>query len=176
MRKREFQGEPIVWQVGRCYLGTVMVARTSKGICAVLPGDSTEELLTELADRFPGATFEHCDSHREDWFQGVMDYLVDSRKQPSVRLDLRGTDFQCRVWHTLREIPSGSCASYSEVARRVGLPSGSRAVAGACAANPVAVLVPCHRVLRSDGSLSGYRWGLQRKKALLDHEQSLSER
>ncbi|MBZ2167726.1 methylated-DNA--[protein]-cysteine S-methyltransferase [Marinobacter sp. F4216] len=175
-KKHDLKGEPIVWQVGNCYLGNVLVARTSKGVCAVLPGDSPEELVAELARRFPGAELEHCGSYREDWFQGVMDCLVDSRKASSVRLDLRGTDFQRKVWKTLREIPTGSCASYSEVARQLGMPTGSRAVASACAANPVAVLVPCHRVLRRDGSLSGYRWGLQRKRALLEHEQSLSER
>ncbi|AOY87347.1 hypothetical protein BKP64_03640 [Marinobacter salinus] len=175
-RKNSVQGEAITWQVGSCYLGTVLVARTSQGVCAVLPGDSEEELVTELDRRFPGATLTHADGSRDDWFASVMDYLVDSRKTLPVSLDIRGTDFQRRVWQTLRQIPAGSSASYGEVARMVGVPSGSRAVASACAANPLAVLVPCHRVLRGDGSLSGYRWGVRRKQALLTHEQSLSER
>ncbi|MCM0611681.1 methylated-DNA--[protein]-cysteine S-methyltransferase [Marinobacter sediminum] len=174
--KRSDQGEAITYQVGTCYLGAVLVARTSEGVCAVLPGDSEEEVVADLGQRFPRATLMHSDGSMDDWFAGVMDYLVDSRKTLSVSLDIRGTEFQRRVWETLRQIPPGSSASYGEVARMVGMPSGSRAVAGACAANPLAVLVPCHRVLRSDGSLSGYRWGVRRKRALLNHEESLSER
>ncbi|KAA1174919.1 methylated-DNA--[protein]-cysteine S-methyltransferase [Marinobacter salinexigens] len=169
-------GEIITWQVGNCYLGSVLVAHSDHGVCAVLPGDSTEGLLADLAGRFPGAQLQHSETSSEDWFSEVMDYLVDSRHTLGVDLDLRGTEFQRRVWQTLRTIPSGSRASYAEVARKVGVPSGSRAVAGACAANHLAVLVPCHRVVRSDGSLSGYRWGESRKRALLNHEQALSDR
>ncbi|PCM45480.1 methylated-DNA--[protein]-cysteine S-methyltransferase [Marinobacter sp. ANT_B65] len=169
-------GETIAWQTGHCYLGEVLVARTSMGVCAVLPGGSPEELVVELARRFPNAILEHANNSRADWFSDVMNYLIDSRKPLSVQLDLRGTDFQCRVWRALQEIPSGSSASYGEIARRMGIPSASRAIAGACAANPLAVVVPCHRILRSDGSLSGYRWGVRRKQAVLSHEQGLSER
>lgn len=170
------QDETITWQADTCYLGTVLVARTAEGICSVLLGDTTEDLVVDLAKRFPDTVLMHTSNSRDEWFLSVMDYLVDSRKPMPVSLDMRGTEFQCKVWQALREIPSGSSASYGEVARKVGIPSGSRAVAGACAANPLAVLVPCHRVLKSDGGLSGYRWGVRRKKALLDHEQSLSER
>lgn len=169
-------GETITWQVGTCYLGSVLVARSAHGVCAVLPGDSIEELLADLGRRFPGAQLQHSEASCEDWFSEVMDYLVDSRHTLAVDLDLRGTEFQRRVWKTLRTIPSGSRASYAEVARKLGVPSGSRAVAGACAANHLAVVVPCHRVVRSDGTLSGYRWGENRKRALLNHEQALSDR
>lgn len=174
--RKSLPGETITWQVGHCYLGDILVAHSPAGVCAVLPGDSSEELALELARRFPTATLKHANDSRAVWFAEVMSYLIDSRKPLSVKLDLRGTEFQCRVWRALREIPSGCSASYGEIARRVGAPTASRAVAGACAANPLAVVVPCHRVLRGDGSLSGYRWGVKRKQAVLSHEQRLSER
>ncbi|GGE59914.1 hypothetical protein GCM10011533_10640 [Streptosporangium jomthongense] len=170
------QGETITWQTGHCYLGEILVACTARGVCAVLPGESVEELVADLASRFPHATLRHANDSRADWFSNVMSYLIDSRKPLTVELDLRGTDFQRKVWRALQEIPSGSSASYGDIAQRMGMPSASRAVAGACAANPLAVVVPCHRVLRGDGSLSGYRWGLKRKQAVLSHEQGLSER
>ncbi|MDO6440637.1 MULTISPECIES: methylated-DNA--[protein]-cysteine S-methyltransferase [unclassified Marinobacter] len=170
------QDETITWQTGHCYLGEILVASTQSGVCAVLPGGSREELVMELARRFPNATLEHANNSRADWFAEVMRYLIDSRRPLAVQLDLRGTEFQCRVWRALQEIPSGSSSSYGEIAQRMGIPTASRAIAGACAANPLAVVVPCHRVLRGDGSLSGYRWGIKRKQALLSHEQGLSER
>lgn len=170
------RNEVITWQAGHCYLGEVLVAGTPKGVCAVLLGASLEEVLADLACRFPKAQLECANNSRLAWFSGVMGYLVDSRKPLSVLLDLRGTEFQCKVWRALQDIPSGSSASYGEVAKRMGMPTASRAIAGACAANPLAVVVPCHRVLRGDGSLSGYRWGTQRKQAVLSHEQGLSER
>lgn len=170
------QGETITWQTGHCYLGEILVASTPYGVCAVLPGESVEALKEDLARRFPHASLTHAANSRASWFANVMNYLVDSRKPLAVELDLRGTEFQCRVWRALQEIPSGSSASYGEIARRMGVPSASRAVAGACAANPLAVVVPCHRVLRGDGSLSGYRWGIERKQAVLNREQGLSER
>ncbi|RBW49895.1 methylated-DNA--[protein]-cysteine S-methyltransferase [Marinobacter sp. F3R11] len=176
MSGKSVLGELIAWQTGHCYLGEVLVARTVAGVCAVLPGESPEELVAELARRFPNAILEHANNSRAEWFAGVMNYLIDSRRPLSVQLDLRGTDFQRRVWRALQEIPSGSSASYGEIARRMGVPSASRAVAGACAANPLAVVIPCHRILRGDGSLSGYRWGVRRKQALLSHEQGLSDR
>ncbi len=176
MTGNKVQDETITWQTGHCYLGEILVARALNGVCAVLPGESLEELVTELARRFPDAILEHANNSRADWFADVMSYLIDSRKPLSVQLDLRGTDFQCRVWRALQEIPSGCSASYGEIARRMGMPTASRAVAGACAANPLAVVVPCHRVLHRDGSLSGYRWGIKRKQAVLSHEQGLSER
>lgn len=176
MTGKHAQGEAINWQTGHCYLGEILVARTSTGVCAVIPGESADELVAELARRFPGATLHHANNSRADWFAGVMSYLIDSRTPISVQLDLRGTEFQCKVWRALQDIPSGSSASYGDIARRMGMPTASRAVAGACAANPLAVVVPCHRVLRGDGSLSGYRWGVKRKQAVLNHEQGLSDR
>jgi len=175
-QKQKAENEVITWQAGPCYLGTVLVARTTEGICAVLLGDTAEELETDLKKRFPKADLVHTNNSGDVWFLSVMDYLADSRKALPVSLDMHGTEFQLRVWRALRDIPSGEFSSYGEVARKIGIPSGSRAVAGACAANPLAILVPCHRVLKSDGELSGYRWGIKRKQALLDHEQSLSER
>lgn len=175
MAGKRTQSETITWQAGRCYLGDILVARTTGGVCAVLPGDSPDELVADLARRFPGATLEHANDPQADWFTGVLDYLTDSRKPPSIKLDLRGTEFQRHVWRALQNIPSGSSVSYGELAREMGMPTASRAIAGACAANSLAVVVPCHRVLRSDGGLSGYRWGVQRKQALLDHELELSE-
>lgn len=176
MTEKSGQGETITWQTGHCYLGEILVARSRNGVCAVLPGESRDELVAELARRFPDATLTHTKDSRADWFAGVMSYLIDSRRPLSIKLDLRGTDFQCAVWRALRDIPSGSSASYGEIAQRMGKPTASRAVAGACAANPLAVVVPCHRVLRRDGGLSGYRWGVKRKQAVLSHEQGLSER
>lgn len=170
------QGETITWQTGHCYLGEILVARSPNGVCAVLPGESRDELVAELARRFPSAALIHANDSRAEWFAGVMSYLIDSRRPLSIQLDLRGTEFQCNVWRALQDIPSGSSASYGEIARRMGMPTASRAIAGACAANPLAVVVPCHRVLRGDGSLSGYRWGVRRKQAVLSHEQGLSER
>ncbi|WP_096275508.1 methylated-DNA--[protein]-cysteine S-methyltransferase [Marinobacter sp. LV10R510-11A] len=176
MTGKSAQAETISWQAGHCYLGEILVARSISGVCAVLPGESPDELVAELARRFPGATLNPANDSRADWFAGVMSYLIDSRKPLAIQLDLRGTEFQCKVWRALQEIPSGSSASYGDIARRMGMPSAARAVAGACAANPLAVVVPCHRVLRGDGSLSGYRWGVKRKQAVLSHEQGLSER
>ncbi|MGO1500750.1 MAG: methylated-DNA--[protein]-cysteine S-methyltransferase [Marinobacter sp.] len=176
MKAKNAPAETITWQTGHCYLGEILVACTPRGVCAVLPGESPDELVAELARRFPGATLDHANNSRADWFAGVMSYLIDSRKPLSIQLDLRGTEFQCRVWRALQGIPSGSSASYGEIAKRMGMPTASRAVAGACAANLLAFVVPCHRVLGGDGSLSGYRWGIKRKQAVLSHEQGLSER
>lgn len=176
MTAKNAQDETILWQTGHCYLGEVLVACTPQGICAVLLGETADELLEDLSRRFPHAELTHSTDCRANWFHEVMNYLIDSRSPPSVPLDLRGTDFQRRVWQALREIPSGNSSSYGDIARQMGMPTASRAVAGACAANPLAVVVPCHRVLRGDGSLSGYRWGVKRKQAVLSHEQGLSDR
>lgn len=170
------QKETILWQTGHCYLGEVLIASTPQGVCAVLLGETADDLVEDLARRFPQATLTHANDCRAHWFHEVMSYLIDSRRPPSVQLDLRGTDFQQKVWRALQEIPSGNSSTYGDIARQMGMPTASRAVAGACAANPLAVVVPCHRVLRGDGSLSGYRWGVKRKQAVLNHEQGLSDR
>ncbi len=160
----------IHFAVGECSLGSIVVAATSKGVCSILLGDGPEDLVRELQDRFPRATLLGGD---ED-FERVVAKVVGFVEAPALGLDLpldvRGTAFQQRVWQALREIPPGSTASYSEIAASIGAPNRARAVARACAANPLAVAIPCHRVLRQDGALSGYRWGVERKRALLTRE------
>ncbi|WP_282571257.1 methylated-DNA--[protein]-cysteine S-methyltransferase [Methylonatrum kenyense] len=153
-----------------CALGNILLADRPEGVCAVLLGDSEAELLAELRRRFPGCPLVADDAglaaRREHLLKGLDgDAVVDE-----LPLAPEGTAFQQRVWQALRRIPAGSTASYSEIARWIGAPRSARAVAAACAANPIAVLIPCHRVLRQDGSLSGYRWGVERKRTLLARE------
>ncbi|MGH9390119.1 MAG: bifunctional DNA-binding transcriptional regulator/O6-methylguanine-DNA methyltransferase Ada, partial [Vicinamibacteria bacterium] len=156
----------IHFAVGECSLGSILVAKSAKGVCAILLGDEPEALVKDLQDRFPHATLIGGD----DAFEQIVAQVVGFVEAPALGLDLpldvRGTAFQQRVWQALREIPPGSTASYSEIAASVGAPKAGRAVAQACAANPLAVAIPCHRVVRRDGSLSGYRWGVERKRTL----------
>lgn len=153
-------------------LGLVAVAATAKGICAVLFGASQEELAEDLQNRFPKAVFEVADagSDFERWVERTLDYLEGESSCFGIPLDVRGTAFQELVWRALHDIPRGQTASYAEVAERIGRPKSARAVAGACAANPVAVIIPCHRVVHADGGLSGYRWGTGKKRQLLERE------
>lgn len=160
----------IRFAVGECSLGSFIVARSSKGVCAILLGDDPEALVRELETRFPKATLIGGDAGFETLVAEVVGLVEAPARGLDLPLDLQGTAFQQRVWQALRTIPSGETASYAEIASRIGLPKAVRAVAGACAANPVAVAVPCHRVVRRDGGLSGYRWGVARKRALLDRE------
>ena len=153
-------------------LGAVLVAASAAGVCAVLLGDDAEALAAELRRRFPGAA-----PAGDDAVPALAARVVERIERPagagdapSLPLDPRGTAFQLAVWEALREIPPGQTATYTEIAARLGMPTSARAVAQACAANPLAVLVPCHRVVRSDGGLSGYRWGVERKRALLARE------
>lgn len=163
-------GEAIRFAVGACSLGAILVAATGKGICAILMGDDPDQLARDLQDRFPAAELVGADAA----FEATVAKVVGLVEAPAVGLDLpldvRGTAFQQRVWEALRQIPSGETISYAGLAERIGVPAGARAIAGACAANPVAVAIPCHRVVRTDGSLSGYRWGVERKRALLERE------
>jgi len=165
-------GVEIRYAFGDSSLGLVTVAATDKGICAVLFGASREELIKELQDRFPRAVLEVADvgSDFEQWVERTLGYLEGKSKHFDIPVDVRGTAFQELVWRTLRDIPEGQTASYAEVAQRIGRPKSARAVAGACAANPVAVIIPCHRVVRADGGVSGYRWGPRRKRQLLERE------
>jgi len=168
---RGAQGETIHSATTGCRLGRVLVAATVGGLCAVLLGDSDEALEAELARRFPLA--ERCRGNRD--FTAVLDTvvrLIDHGREPAetLPLDLRGTVFQRKVWAALQQIPAGRTVTYGELARQVGLPGGARAVARACGANPAAVIVPCHRVIAADGGLGGYRWGIERKRALLEKE------
>lgn len=160
----------IHFAVGECSLGSILVAQSVKGVCAILLGDDPDVLVRDLQDRFPRATLVGGDAA----FDRVVAKVVGFVERPAVGLelplDVRGTAFQQRVWQALREIPVGSTASYTEIAARLGAPHGARAVAQACGANPLAVAIPCHRVVRTDGSLSGYRWGIDRKRSLLKRE------
>jgi AraC family transcriptional regulator, regulatory protein of adaptative response / methylated-DNA-[protein]-cysteine methyltransferase len=162
----------IRFAVGECSLGAILVAATERGVCAIALGDDPEELLRDLQDRFPRA--ELIGGDRD--FEQLVAKAVGLVEQPGMRadlpLDIRGTAFQQRVWAALARVPAGQTLSYGELARRVGTPQAVRAVAGACAANKIAVAIPCHRVLRNDGSISGYRWGVERKRALLAREAS----
>jgi AraC family transcriptional regulator, regulatory protein of adaptative response / methylated-DNA-[protein]-cysteine methyltransferase len=160
----------ILFAVAECSLGPILVARSAKGVCAILLGDDPDGLVRDLQDRFPHATLVGGNSA----FEQVVAKVIGCVENPALGLDLpldvRGTAFQHRVWQALREIPVGSTASYSEIAARIGAPKSARAVAQACGANALAVAIPCHRVVRTDGSLSGYRWGVERKRTLLTRE------
>jgi AraC family transcriptional regulator of adaptative response/methylated-DNA-[protein]-cysteine methyltransferase len=166
------RGIEIRYAFGNSNLGLVAVATTDKGICAVLFGAARAELAADLHERFPKAVFEVADAASDfaQWVEQTLDYLDGESSGFDLPLDVRGTAFQERVWQALRDIPRGQTATYAEVAQRAGHPKSARAVAGACAANPAAVVIPCHRVIRSDGGLSGYRWGPRRKRALLARE------
>jgi len=163
-------GEHIRYAVAPCTLGKVLVAATRKGVCAIEFGEAERELVKRLRERFPKAQFEPGDAEFNDWVGRVLAYLDQPQGALDLPLDVRGTVFQHRVWRALRDIPAGQTASYAEIARRIGQPKAHRAVAHACAANQVAVAIPCHRVVRGDGNLAGYRWGVERKAALLRRE------
>jgi AraC family transcriptional regulator of adaptative response/methylated-DNA-[protein]-cysteine methyltransferase len=163
-------GEEIRFAVGACSLGAILVAATGRGICAVLMGDDPELLVRDLQDRFPRARLIGADAGFEQTVAQVVGLVETPRIGLDLPLDVRGTAFQQRVWAALRAIPAGETVSYTVLAQRIGAPAAVRAVAGACAANPVAVAIPCHRVVRNDGGLSGYRWGIERKAALIRRE------
>jgi AraC family transcriptional regulator of adaptative response/methylated-DNA-[protein]-cysteine methyltransferase len=166
------KGSAIRFAIGACWLGSILVAASEKGVCAILLGDDPEALARDLQERFPNAELIGGDAD----FEGLVAHVVGFVETPAVGLDLpldiRGTAFQQRVWNALRKIPLGATATYTEIARRIGRPKSVRAVARACGANPLAVAIPCHRVIRTDGSPSGYRWGIARKMALLEREQA----
>src|SRR5262249_31370158 len=156
--------------VGETSLGRILVARSERGVCAILLGDDSDALTRDLQDRFPQARLIGGDVGFEDFVAKVVGFVEAPRSGFDLPLDLRGTAFQRRVWKVLREIPAGKTASYANIANRIGSPKSARAVAQACAANAIAVAIPCHRVVRSDGTLSGYRWGIERKSVLLRRE------
>jgi AraC family transcriptional regulator of adaptative response/methylated-DNA-[protein]-cysteine methyltransferase len=151
-------------------IGSILIASSGKGVCCITLGDHPELLLGDLHHRFKNAEI----IHGNETFKGLVSQVVGFVKSPQLGLelplDVRGTEFQQRVWQALRKIPSGSTASYADIARMIGSPSSIRAVAGACAANPISLAIPCHRILRSDGHISGYRWGIERKRILLARE------
>jgi AraC family transcriptional regulator of adaptative response/methylated-DNA-[protein]-cysteine methyltransferase len=163
-------GASIRFAVGECSLGSILVAATDKGICAILLGDDPDLLLRDLQDRFPRAELIGSDEAFERWIGQVIAFVEAPALGLDLPLHLQGTPFQQRVWQALRDIPAGTTASYTEIAERIGRPKAVRAVANACGSNSLAVAIPCHRVVRNDGALSGYRWGVERKQALLARE------
>lgn len=169
---RRGAGMEIGYTITGCALGRVLVAATARGICAVSFGDDDAALEGLLAREYPAATVRRDDAAFTGWVREVVARIDGEAPAGEVPLDLRGTAFQARVWEVLRRIPRGEVRGYGEVAAALGEPSAARAVAGACAGNPAAVVIPCHRVVRSDGTLGGYRWGIARKQALLARERS----
>lgn len=151
-------------------LGKVLVARSTKGVCAILLADTAEELEADLANRFPQAMLIPVDAAVADDLTKVLRYIETPAEGLDLTLDMRGTPFQRRVWEKLKAISAGRTVSYMELARWLSPLANPRAVAGACAANPIALAVPCHRVVRSNGDLAGYRWGIERKRALIQKE------
>lgn len=160
----------ICFAVSKCSLGRILVAASERGICSILIGDDVETLARDLRDRFPRADLTSGDKRFERTVGKVVRFIELPAQGLGLPLDVRGTAFQLRVWQALQKIPVGSTATYTEIARRIGKPKSVRAVARACAANAIAVAVPCHRVVRSDGGLAGYRWGIERKQHLLARE------
>ena len=160
----------IRFAIGECSLGAILVAQSERGICAILLGDDPDALARELQDMFPRANLVGGDEDFEAVVARVVGFVEAPALGLELPLDVRGTAFQQRVWEALRQIPAGATASYREIAERIGTPKAVRAVAQACGANALAVAIPCHRVVRTDGGLSGYRWGVERKRALLGKE------
>jgi AraC family transcriptional regulator of adaptative response/methylated-DNA-[protein]-cysteine methyltransferase len=174
MQPRAFRaggaGAAIRFAVGQCSLGAILVGATDKGVCAITLGDDPDALVRDLQDRFPKARLIGGDREFETYVAKAVGLVEAPAHGFDLPLDLRGTAFQQRVWQALRKIPAGETSTYSEIARRIGRPAAVRAVAAACAANAIAVAIPCHRVVRLDGNLAGYRWGVARKRALLEKE------
>lgn len=168
------EGSDIRFAIGECSLGAILVAASEQGVCAILLGDDPDALLRDLQRRFSRANLVGADPAFEAWVAQVVGLVEAPQLGLALPLDIRGTAFQQRVWQALRRIPPGATASYSEIATAIGMPKAVRAVAQACGANPLAVAIPCHRVVRNDGALSGYRWGVERKRALLEKERDRS--
>jgi len=170
VRRHGGRGETIRYTVVKTAVGCAIVAATGRGICMTALGDDRAGLEDELRRRFPAALIWPADAELAEWAERIVRFVTAPDAQPDLPLDIRGTAFQARVWRALQRIPPGRTASYSEIAAALGQPTAVRAVAGACAANKLALLVPCHRVVRNDGGLAGYRWGIARKRALLARE------
>jgi AraC family transcriptional regulator of adaptative response/methylated-DNA-[protein]-cysteine methyltransferase len=164
------RGAEIRFAIGQCTLGAILVAATARGVCAILLGDDPEVLAHDLERRFPRAQLVGADPAFERLIAQVVGLVEQPGLGTELPLDIRGTAFQQRVWKALRRIPAGKTVSYRDIAQRIGAPRSVRAVAQAIASNSIAIAIPCHRVIRTDGDLSGYRWGVERKRALLDRE------
>ena len=160
----------IRFAVAQCSLGALLVAASSTGICEIALDADPEQLVHNLQDRFKAARLIGADTEFETWVAAVVGFVEDPSRGLDLPLDVRGTAFQRRVWEALRDIPAGTTATYTDIAERIGSPRAVRAVARACATNNIALAIPCHRVVRTDGSLAGYRWGIDRKRALLARE------
>jgi AraC family transcriptional regulator of adaptative response/methylated-DNA-[protein]-cysteine methyltransferase len=167
---RQGQAAELRVTTATCSLGSVLVAESEKGVCAILFGDNADAMVRDLRGRYPAAKLSAGD-------KGVLAKAIGLIENPASSFDLpldpQGTEFQRQVWAALRGIPAGKTASYLDVAKRIGMEDAVRAVAQACAANPIAIAIPCHRVVKSDGSISGYRWGVERKRRLLNREAAL---
>lgn len=172
--RRGGEGHAIGYEVVATPLGRMLVAGTARGVCRVAFGDDGESLRAALAREFPRARIEPGGDRVRAWTQALVRFLAERHAWPRLPMDVYATAFQAKVWRALREIPPGATATYSEIARRIGTPRATRAVGSACGANPVAVVVPCHRAVRADGGLGGYAWGLRRKSALLALESKQS--
>jgi AraC family transcriptional regulator of adaptative response/methylated-DNA-[protein]-cysteine methyltransferase len=165
--------EDIQYIIQESYVGCVLVAQSEKGICSILLGDTKKILRDDLQERYPHATISEGDAALKKLSVRVLKFIENPASVIDLPLDIRGTDYQKRVWAALRKIPVGKTASYTDIANRLKTPNAARAVAGACAANSLAIVIPCHRVVKSDGALSGYRWGVERKRRLLQVENKL---
>lgn len=160
----------LCYAVADCELGKVLVARAAAGVCSILLGDDAGKLVADLADRFPLSALIASEAVVRDDMAKVLRYIARPSGGLHLSLDMRGTPFQRRVWEKLKAIPAGRTVSYTELAKWISPLANPRAVAGACAANPIALAIPCHRVLRTSGDLAGYRWGIERKRALIARE------
>ncbi|HEY9317690.1 MAG TPA: methylated-DNA--[protein]-cysteine S-methyltransferase [Achromobacter sp.] len=168
--RRDGEGVDIRFAVAQCSLGALLVAASSTGICEIALDADPEQLVRNLQDRFKAARLIGADTEFEAWVAAVVGFVEDPSRGLDLPLDVRGTAFQRRVWEALRDIPAGTTATYTDIAARIGSPRAVRAVARACATNNIALAIPCHRVVRTDGSLAGYRWGIDRKRVLLARE------
>ncbi len=173
--RRGGKGMTIYYAIVACRLGRMLVAATSRGVCALSFGQDDADLEAFLRREYPSAALQANSQYLAAWLNDLLAYLDGQQPRLDLPLDVQATAFQLRVWEELRRIPYGQTRTYTQVAQAIGQPSAVRAVARACAANPAAVITPCHRVVRSDGSLAGYRWGTQRKQALLDMERQAAE-
>lgn len=158
------------YAIAPCDFGLLLAAMHGKKLIAASLGDDKDAMRAELQGHFPGAQLHEVPADRVPALQKLADYLHAPAKAPDIPMELHGTDFQLKVWNVLRQIPPGQTRSYTDIARAIGEPAATRAVARACASNPIALLIPCHRILRSDGGITGYRWGVERKKAMIRHE------
>jgi AraC family transcriptional regulator of adaptative response/methylated-DNA-[protein]-cysteine methyltransferase len=171
------KGVEISYAISETQLGTLMMAATDRGLCSVQIGAGKAEMVDRLGKEYPGAVISPMRPRRSDqfarWMRSLTEHLEGNRQRLDIPLDIKGTAFQVRVWNYLQRIPYGEVRSYSEVARSIGRPAAVRAVGSACASNRLALVVPCHRVIRGDGGMGGYRWGLERKRALIEHERAV---